>query len=96
MEENKKRTRQDPEYELIDTGVFAENRYFDVFVEYAKATAEDIAIRITAWNRGPQTARVCTFCRRCGFAIAGTGAIPTICLAPSAIDGPARTRAYSS
>jgi Glycosyl hydrolase family 63 C-terminal domain len=54
--ENARRTRQDPEYELIDTGVFHENRYFDVFVEYAKATAEDILIRITAWNRGPDTA----------------------------------------
>jgi hypothetical protein len=57
-EENAKRTRHQPEYELIDTGVFAENRYFDVFVEYAKATFEDIAVRITAWNRGPQAARL--------------------------------------
>jgi hypothetical protein len=56
VDENGKRTRRDPEYELIDTGVFAESRYFDVFVEYAKATSEDILIRITAWNRGPQTA----------------------------------------
>ncbi len=56
VEENKKRTRLDPEYELIDTGVFGENRYFDVFVEYAKAGSEDIAIRITAWNRGPEPA----------------------------------------
>jgi Glycosyl hydrolase family 63 C-terminal domain len=56
--ENAKRTRQDPEYELIDSGVFGENRYFDVFVEYAKATAEDILIRITAWNRGPDAARL--------------------------------------
>jgi hypothetical protein len=57
-EENAKRTRHQPEYELIDTGVFAENRYFDVFVEYAKVTFEDIAVRITAWNRGPQSARL--------------------------------------
>src|ERR1700756_5177121 len=56
--ENKKRTRHDPEYELTDTGVFNENRYFDVFVEYAKATFEDILVRITAWNRGPQPARL--------------------------------------
>jgi hypothetical protein len=56
--ENGKRTRQDPEYELIDTGIFAENRYFDVFVEYAKADSEDILIRITAWNRGPDWARL--------------------------------------
>jgi hypothetical protein len=57
-EENAKRTRHQPEYELVDTGVFAENRYFDVFVEYAKATFEDIVVRITAWNRGPQAARL--------------------------------------
>src|SRR6202789_1006808 len=56
LAENGKRTRQDPEYELIDTGVFAENRYFDVFVEYAKADSEDTLIRITAWNRGPDPA----------------------------------------
>src|SRR5271170_6965908 len=56
--ENGKRTRLDCEYELIDTGVFQENRYFDVFVEYAKATAEDILVRITAWNRGPEPARL--------------------------------------
>jgi hypothetical protein len=48
---NKKRTRKDPEYELIDTGVFDEDRYFDVFVEYAKAAAEDILIRFTVHNR---------------------------------------------
>src|SRR6201997_2349940 len=58
VDENGKRTRRDPEYELIDTGIFAENRYFDVFVEYAKATSEDILIRITAWNRGPQAAKL--------------------------------------
>ena len=51
--ENGRRTKNDPEFELIDTGVFDDDRYFDVFVEYAKAAAEDILIRITAWNRGP-------------------------------------------
>ena len=57
--ENGKRTRQDPEYELIDTGIFNENRYFDVFVEYAKAEFEDILhSSITAWNRGPEPARL--------------------------------------
>jgi hypothetical protein len=56
--ENAARTRHQPEYELIDTGVFNENRYFDVFVEYAKVTFEDIVVRITAWNRGPQAARL--------------------------------------
>src|SRR5215468_919500 len=53
---NKKRTRADLEYELIDTGIFDEGRYFDVIVEYAKASAEDISIRITAHNRGPEDA----------------------------------------
>ncbi len=45
-----------PEFELLDTGVFDEDRYFDVFVEYAKAGVDDICIRIEAWNRGPQDA----------------------------------------
>ena len=58
VEENKKRGKLDPEYELIDTGVFNENRYFDVFVEYAKAAPEDILIKITAWNRGPEEAQL--------------------------------------
>jgi hypothetical protein len=48
---NRNRSRQEPEFELSDTGVFADNRYFDVFVEYAKASAEDILVRITAVNR---------------------------------------------
>jgi Glycosyl hydrolase family 63 C-terminal domain len=54
--ENARRGKGAPEYELIDTGVFAENRYFDVFVEYAKADVEDILIKITAVNRGPERA----------------------------------------
>ncbi len=54
--ENRNRGREAPEYELIDTGVFAESRYFDVFVEYAKADVEDILIKITAINRGPEYA----------------------------------------
>src|ERR1700685_4436714 len=52
VEENRKRGKSAPEYELCDTGVFAENRYFDIFVEYAKAGDDDILIRITAANRG--------------------------------------------
>ena len=56
LDENRRRTRQDPEYELLDTGVFAENRYFDVLVEYAKAAPDDILIRITVSNRGPDAA----------------------------------------
>lgn len=54
--ENRRRNRYEDEFELADTGVFAENRYFDVFVEYAKAAPEDILIRITVANRGPQEA----------------------------------------
>src|SRR5205814_5224232 len=49
-------TRQDPEFELADTGVFNEGRYFDVVAEYAKASPNDILIRITATNRGPESA----------------------------------------
>jgi hypothetical protein len=51
VDENRRRSRQDPEFELADTGVFADNRYFDVFVEYAKGSCNDILIRITAVNR---------------------------------------------
>ncbi len=54
--ENARRDRRQPEYELLDTGIFDEDRYFDVTVEYAKASSDDILIRITVANRGPQTA----------------------------------------
>ena len=50
---NKSRSRQEMEYELLDTGIFNDDRYFDVFVEYAKREPED---QITAWNRGPAAA----------------------------------------
>jgi hypothetical protein len=53
---NERRNRGDMEYELLDTGVFNDDRYFDVFVEYAKSTAEDILIRISACNRGSELA----------------------------------------
>ena len=53
---NRHRSRTEAEYELIDTGVFDQNRYFDVFVEYAKDSPEDILIQITVANRGPDTA----------------------------------------
>ncbi|HLF32640.1 MAG TPA: hypothetical protein VI583_00290 [Cyclobacteriaceae bacterium] len=56
--ENKKRGKKDPEYELIDTGIFDDDRYFDVFIEYAKRTEEDILIRIHALNRGPEAAHL--------------------------------------
>jgi hypothetical protein len=54
VEENRRRNRSEPEYELIDTGIFAKDRYFDVFVEYGKSSPEDLLIRITAVNRGPE------------------------------------------
>ena len=56
VEENRRRGKRDWEYELIDTGVFDDDRYFDVFIEYAKAGAEDILIRVQAINRGPEPA----------------------------------------
>ncbi|OHB32465.1 MAG: glucosidase [Desulfuromonadaceae bacterium GWC2_58_13] len=55
---NGQRTREEMEYELLDTGVFNDDRYFDVFVEYAKGDAEDLLIRITAINRGPEAAEL--------------------------------------
>ena len=58
VETNRRRSKLEPEYELMDTGVYAENRYFDVFVEYAKAGPDDILIRISAANRGPEPAEV--------------------------------------
>ena len=56
VEENRRRGRQDREFEIVDTGVFEGNRYFDLFAEYAKASPDDILIRITAANRGPEPA----------------------------------------
>src|SRR5579872_1781883 len=56
VEENRRRNRQQAEFELLDTGVFEQDRYFDIFAEYAKADTDDIAIRITAVNRGPEVA----------------------------------------
>ncbi|HLX93299.1 MAG TPA: hypothetical protein VKR32_16555 [Puia sp.] len=58
LEENKKRTRQDPEFELIDTGIFSNDQYFDVFVEYAKAAADDILVKVSIVNRGKDAASV--------------------------------------
>ena len=56
ISENKKRSKTELEYELVDTGVFDDNRYFDVQAEYAKASPDDILIRITVSNRGPVAA----------------------------------------
>jgi hypothetical protein len=56
VEENARRDRRAPELELVDTGAFADDRYFDVVVEYAKAAPDDVLIRISATNRGPERA----------------------------------------
>ena len=55
LEENRRRGQDRPEFELVDTGIFSENRYFDIFVEYAKSDAEDILICLRIFNRGPDT-----------------------------------------
>jgi hypothetical protein len=56
IEENRRRNRLEPEFELIETGAFDDDRYFDVFAEYAKASPMDILMRVTAYNRGPEPA----------------------------------------
>jgi len=58
VRENAARDRDQPEFELLDTGIFNEDRYFDVFIEYAKASPEDMLIRVTVHNRGPDAARL--------------------------------------
>ena len=58
VEKNQIRSKHEPEFELLDTGIFDEDRYFDVYVEYAKNEAEDILIKITAINRGPEEAPI--------------------------------------
>jgi hypothetical protein len=69
---NRARSRSEMEYELLDTGVFNDDRYFDVFVEYAKQTPEDILIQISVCNRGPEPATLHS-CRPYGFATSGHG-----------------------
>jgi len=58
IEENKKRGHNDPEFEIVETGVFDERRYFDVTIEYAKEDPDDILLRVTVENRGPDTAPI--------------------------------------
>ena len=58
IEENRKRSKLEPEYEILDTGVFDENRYFDVYVTYAKISKRDIAVKIEIINRGPNAAPI--------------------------------------
>lgn len=55
-DESRKRGTGDPEYELVDTGIFNENRYFDISIEYAKAAEEDLCIKVEVFNRGPEKA----------------------------------------
>jgi len=74
VSENARRTKADPEFELLDTGVFEDDRYFDIFVEYAKATAEEVLIRITAWNRGRRL-RPSIYFQRSGSETRGPGAM---------------------
>jgi hypothetical protein len=57
LEENRRAGRRRPEYELLDTGIFDQDRYFDIFIEYAKADAEDILVRLKVVNRGPEPSR---------------------------------------
>ncbi len=78
---NRGRGKHDSEYELLDTGVFDENRYFDVFVEYAKATPDDVLIRISVCNRGPDAAPLHvlpTLWFRNTWSQAGGGSKPTL------------------
>jgi hypothetical protein len=56
LQENARRDKKQPEYELIDTGVFDNDRYFDIYIEYAKVSPNDIILKITAFNRGPDVA----------------------------------------
>jgi hypothetical protein len=83
VEENARRGRQQPEYELLDTGVFDEDRYFDIEVEYAKADLDDIAIRITICNHGSEAASLDllpTLWFRNTWSWSGTEPVPEISL----------------
>ncbi|MBQ0853784.1 glucosidase [Streptomyces sp. BH-SS-21] len=85
---NRARGRKDFEYELLDTGVFDEDRYFDVFVEYAKAGPEDLLVEITAHNRGPDEATLHllpTLWFRHTWSWAGGTAVPTLRRVPGGI-----------
>jgi hypothetical protein len=87
VDTNRARGRHEPEYELLDTGVFDGDRYFDVFVEYAKAAPEDVLVRITVCNRGPDPAGLHvlpTLWFRNTWSWAGGGARPLLESAPAA------------
>ncbi|MFJ4782322.1 MGH1-like glycoside hydrolase domain-containing protein [Streptomyces sp. NPDC088794] len=88
VDTNRSRGRRDYEYELLDTGIFDEDRYFDVFVEYAKAGPEDLLIEITAHNRGPDDAPLHvlpTLWFRHTWSWAGGTAVPSLALDGSAV-----------
>jgi hypothetical protein len=76
---NSQRSKNEPEFELIDTGVFEGSKYFDVFVEYAKAGPQDILIKITVHNRGNEKL-LFMFYQRFGSEIHGLGDITIISL----------------
>ena len=94
---NRQRSRNEMEYELLDTGVFDDDRYFDVFVEYAKGSPEDMLIRITVCNRGPEPAELHVlptlwFRNDWSAWIAGPAEKPTL----KQIEGPAGTSAIAA
>ena len=75
VETNRRRSRDEMEYELLDTGVFNDDRYFDVFVEYAKDGPEDILVR-SPQSTGDRTRLSCISCRRCGSGTTGRHGSP--------------------
>ena len=94
---SRQRSRGEPEYELLDTGVFDGDRYFDVFVEYAKGGADDILVQITAANRGPEAAELhllptLWFRNEWATWIAGRSERPSL----KQIEGPAGTSAVAA
>jgi hypothetical protein len=109
VRENRHRNRLEPEFELLDTGIFDDDRYFDVYVEYAKAGPQDILMKVTVHNRA-QPSRTpsllpCTCCQRFGFEIRGTGATirmacpgsdPPLCGSPMARSLPKGRRLVST
>jgi Glycosyl hydrolase family 63 C-terminal domain len=90
VETSRRRSRQEFEYELIDTGVFGQDRYFDVFVEYAKSSPEDVLVRITIHNRGPEAAELHvlpTLWFRNEWSWHGTDSRPALSLVSAALPG---------
>jgi hypothetical protein len=95
LEENRRRGRFDREYELVDTGIFDQSRYFDVVVEYAKCSPEDILIRISTTNRGPDTAPIHILPNlwfRNTWTWGRDNTHPLLCVHPSRVAGDPRLR----